>query len=321
MNIKMFFSLTSLFILILTSIPSHAQKVNRVEDVVEKTNKVSQNLTSRYARLESLLKAQDFRAADQETTRVMLAVANREGSLRIEDAEKFPCKELRSIDQLWLKYSGGKFGISVQQQIYQSLRGTKEFNRDVWRSMADRVGWRQEGKWLSYTDFNFTQTAPLGHLPTLWIDFESRRQAEDLWERERERNEEREHQRELERERIRRRMKDWEEREKWGGFGGGFGMTSWEREREERDIEAEVLSRRREREQNPCTNGIGGWLFGERWVQRCEEGRAERAWKERSERWQRSAEKWGAFGRHFPPLDSDSCPDMQSVTHKNFQRS
>ncbi|OPH10595.1 GUN4 domain-containing protein, partial [Cylindrospermopsis raciborskii] len=82
---------------------------------------------SRYAKLETLLKAQDFRAADRETDKVILAVANREreGWLRIEDAEKFPCKELRSIDQLWLKYSRGKFGISVQQQIYQSLGGTK----------------------------------------------------------------------------------------------------------------------------------------------------------------------------------------------------
>jgi hypothetical protein len=167
MNIKMFFSLTSLFILILTSIPSHAQKVNRVEDVVEKTNKVSQNLTSRYAKLETLLKAQDFRAADLETDKVMLAVANREkeGWLRIEDAEKFPCKELRSIDQLWLKYSRGKFGISVQQQIYQSLGGTKKYNRDVWESMGDRIGWRQGGQWLSYRDLNFSQTAPSGHLP------------------------------------------------------------------------------------------------------------------------------------------------------------
>ncbi len=97
----------------------------------------------------------------------MLEVANRQGSgyLRKEDAEKFPCKELRSIDQLWLKYSGGKFGISVQQQIYQSLGGTKEYNEKVWESMGDRVGWRQGGQWLSYRDLNFSQTAPSGHLP------------------------------------------------------------------------------------------------------------------------------------------------------------
>ncbi|MBG0744832.1 MAG: GUN4 domain-containing protein [Cylindrospermopsis raciborskii KL1] len=128
---------------------------------------------SRYARLESLLKAQDFRAADLETDKVILAVANREkeGWLRIEDAEKFPCKELRSIDQLWLKYSRGKFGISVQQQIYQSLGGTKEYNRDVWESMGDRIGWRQRGprgQWLyplELLDGKLLTPAPSGHLP------------------------------------------------------------------------------------------------------------------------------------------------------------
>jgi hypothetical protein len=94
--------------------------------------------------------------------------------LRIEDAEKFPCKELRTIDQLWLKYSRGKFGISVQQQIYQSLGGTKEYNYHVWRSMGDRVGWRQAGKWLYYDQINFTQTAPSGHLPYCGCMLDSR---------------------------------------------------------------------------------------------------------------------------------------------------
>ncbi|WP_235597380.1 GUN4 domain-containing protein [Cylindrospermopsis raciborskii] len=70
---------------------------------------------------------------------------------------------------MWLKYSRGKFGISVQQQIYQSLGGTKEYNQRVWRSMGDRVGWRQGGQWLTYSDTNFSQTAPSGHLPAgLW---------------------------------------------------------------------------------------------------------------------------------------------------------
>ena len=120
-----------------------------------------------FLKLNSLLQAQNFKEADEETRKIVLTVAKREkeGWLRIEDAEKFPCKELRSIDQLWLKYSRGKFGISVQQQIYQSLGGTKESNYDVWQSMGDRVGWRQGGRWLAYSDLNFSQTAPSGQLP------------------------------------------------------------------------------------------------------------------------------------------------------------
>ncbi|BAZ89969.1 hypothetical protein NIES932_14540 [Raphidiopsis curvata NIES-932] len=123
---------------------------------------------SRYTKLETLLKAQDFREADLETNRVMLAVANRqsEGWFRIEDAENFPCQELRTIDNLWLKYSQGKFGISVQQEIYKNLGGTKQFDENVWRSFGDRVGWRRYRSWLYYIDLNFSLSAPTGQLPT-----------------------------------------------------------------------------------------------------------------------------------------------------------
>ncbi|WP_258004420.1 GUN4 domain-containing protein [Cylindrospermopsis raciborskii] len=132
------------------------------------------------SKLEALLKAKNFKEADLETDRVMLAVANRqsEGWLRIEDAENFPCKELRTIDNLWLKYSQGKFGISVQQEIYKNLGGTKQFDYDVWISFGRMVGWfnqrREDGwfnqtgsSWLDYSDINFSLSAPTGHLPTL----------------------------------------------------------------------------------------------------------------------------------------------------------
>lgn len=70
---------------------------------------------TRYTKLETLLKAKNFKEANQETARLVLVLANRqrEGWLRVEDAEKFPCKELRAIDNLWLKYSRGRFGIST----------------------------------------------------------------------------------------------------------------------------------------------------------------------------------------------------------------
>ncbi|WP_258004415.1 GUN4 domain-containing protein, partial [Cylindrospermopsis raciborskii] len=85
-----------------------------------------------------------------------------------EDAENFPCKELRTIDNLWLKYSQGKFGISVQQEIYKNLGGTKQFDYDVWISFGDGVGWRKQGSWLDYRDLNFSLSAPTGHLPWGW---------------------------------------------------------------------------------------------------------------------------------------------------------
>ncbi len=123
-----------------------------------------------YKKLENLLQAQNFkrsRLGNQKNHTSSSQARKRRLAKEKKMQKKFPCKELRSIDKLWLKYSGGKFGISVQQQIYQSLGGTKEYNYDVWKSMGDRVGWRREGYWLSYSKLNFSQTAPSGHLPAL----------------------------------------------------------------------------------------------------------------------------------------------------------
>jgi|GEM_PF-4594936 GUN4-like. len=88
----------------------------------------------------------------------MLKVAGREeeGWLRVEDIEKFPCSDLRTIDELSVKYSDGKFGFSVQKKIYQSLSGTKEYDQIAYRSFGDKVGWRQGGKWLSYSNLTFS---------------------------------------------------------------------------------------------------------------------------------------------------------------------
>jgi len=54
---------------------------------------------------------------------VMLKGAGREekGWLNIKDIEKFPCEDLRTIDQLWVEYSNGSFGFSVQKRIYRSV--------------------------------------------------------------------------------------------------------------------------------------------------------------------------------------------------------
>ncbi|MCZ8223533.1 MAG: GUN4 domain-containing protein [Microcystis sp. LE19-84.1B] len=122
-----------------------------------------------YRNLEDLLKRQQWEKADAETATVMLQVANRtkEGWFRVEDIDNFPCEDLRTIDQLWLKYSNGKFGFSVQAKIYRELSGTREYNERVWNAFGDRVGWRVNNWIYSYWNCTFDLKAPLGHLPFL----------------------------------------------------------------------------------------------------------------------------------------------------------
>ncbi|MFM7788573.1 MAG: GUN4 domain-containing protein, partial [Microcystis panniformis] len=115
-----------------------------------------------YRKLRDLLKQQQWEKADEETRVVMLQVANRtkEEWLRVEDIDNFPCEDLRTIDQLWVKYSGGRFGFSVQEKIYRELGGTQQYDKRVWDAFGDRVGWRVNDSWIYYRDVTFDLKAP-----------------------------------------------------------------------------------------------------------------------------------------------------------------
>ena len=125
-------------------------------------------VSNKYTKLQNLLAVGKWQKADEETARVMLAVAKREeeGWLDEESINNFPCEDLRTIDQLWVESSNGRFGFSVQKQIYQSLGGTTEYNSRIWQTFGDRVGWRKGGEWLHYKYIIFSTLAPKAHLPS-----------------------------------------------------------------------------------------------------------------------------------------------------------
>lgn len=120
-----------------------------------------------YQNLENLLNAGQWKAANQETTRVMLKVAKREqqGWLNYESIENFPCTDLRTIDQLWVKYSNGHFGFSVQKRIWLECGGKVDYETEC--LLGDRLGWRNNKGWLSKDEYNYSQDSTQGHLPAL----------------------------------------------------------------------------------------------------------------------------------------------------------
>lgn len=121
-----------------------------------------------YRNLDRLFASGKWQEADGETAIKMLEVAGRtkDGWLRGEDIDRFPCEDLRTIDQLWVKYSNGRFGFSVQKRIYESLGGTRKYDDKIKDAFGDRVGWRvNSSKWLHYNDLKFNTKAPIGHLP------------------------------------------------------------------------------------------------------------------------------------------------------------
>jgi len=123
-----------------------------------------------YRELDRLLASGKWKAADIETRKVMLKATDREteGWLCVENIDNFPCEDLRIIDDLWVRYSKGRFGFSVQKRIYQSLVGTNEPDAKSLQAFRNAVGWIKGGKHRVYDfDIAFNITAPEGHLPSV----------------------------------------------------------------------------------------------------------------------------------------------------------
>lgn len=133
--------------------------------------KLTSVATVDYRKLEYLLEVRRWRDANEETLNVMLQVAEREkqGTLYLEDIEKFSCQDLGTIDKLWLRYSNWRFGFSIQQQIWHSLGGNKSADDEIWCRFGRQVGWMRTKKFkqIWFEQLTFTTDAPIGHLPCI----------------------------------------------------------------------------------------------------------------------------------------------------------
>ncbi|MGM3305483.1 protein kinase domain-containing protein [Anabaena sp. WFMT] len=118
-----------------------------------------------YKRLEKLLKYKKWQQADQETWVVMCQALSKPAGKYLfnTDLENLPSEDLQIIDQLWTKYSQGRFGFSVQVQIYESC------GQDYGQFCAT-VGW-DITKSSSFTqNLFFTSSVPKGNLPShAWV--------------------------------------------------------------------------------------------------------------------------------------------------------
>ena len=132
-----------------------------------------------YRELEKLLKNQQWYEADQLTDKLMLKASGREkeGWIDLESIKKFPCEDLLTIDRLWVHYSNGLYGFSVQKQIYGECGGKLDFSfpsDETWKQFCDRTAWKSEGKWVDYPDQFFKNNfmSVKGHLPVMvsgWV--------------------------------------------------------------------------------------------------------------------------------------------------------
>ncbi|MDB9304330.1 GUN4 domain-containing protein [Nodularia spumigena CS-591/12] len=147
------------------------EKLKREREEALETDDLRSDEGVDYTRLRDLLKAGEWKEADQETLKVMIKAAGREeeGWLDTDSIEQFPCTYLRTIDQLWVEYSQGKYGFSEQKKIWQEAGEELKVGREF-ETFCTRVGWERYAKlflggWVNSQSINYDGTAPIGHLP------------------------------------------------------------------------------------------------------------------------------------------------------------
>ncbi|MBR8828885.1 MAG: GUN4 domain-containing protein [Gomphosphaeria aponina SAG 52.96 = DSM 107014] len=146
--------------------PNLETQINWIPPAVKIPGKI-QNIPYEYQILHELLILGDWQAAERETYSIMVQVANREqeGWLSTQEIAHFPCIHLKMLDQLWVKYSNGRFGFTVQKEIYVAMGGDRNYNPELWEAFCQRVGWLKGEDWVFDKDIIYDITAPPGHLP------------------------------------------------------------------------------------------------------------------------------------------------------------
>ena len=127
-----------------------------------------------YQELEQFLKNKQWNEADLLTYKLISKVSGvkteKDEYLTLENIKNFPCEDLLTIDRLWVYYSNGLYGFSVQKDIYIECGGKLDFSYPgygIWEKFGYRIAWAIKGRWLYYPDpvydDNFMRVK--GHLP------------------------------------------------------------------------------------------------------------------------------------------------------------
>ena len=118
-----------------------------------------------YTKLRDYLSIKKWKEADQETWALLCqSLSMTVGSqLEISQIDQLPCEDLQIVDRLWMQYSQGRFGFSIQKQIYESVKG------DYVR-FCDRINWPTYNSTTTSGQFKFSYKSPPGHLPSRsWV--------------------------------------------------------------------------------------------------------------------------------------------------------
>ncbi len=149
-------------------LPSNDSRASEIDNVLICPEQ-SDDLQVTFDELVRLLKAKQWIAADQETARLLLQYADTNcHCLTVDDIENIPCSVLQEIDRFWLRYSNGRFGFSIQSEIWRQQFGGR-VDVQTEQSLGSCLGWREAGEWKDYNAIFHLDPLSHGKLPCFFF--------------------------------------------------------------------------------------------------------------------------------------------------------
>lgn len=115
--------------------------------------------------LQEALANQAFEEADRITSALLRQLAGpgaeQRGYVYYSEVPDMSGLDLQSLDRLWLVYSQGRFGFTVQARLLKACQGR-------WELLWPKLGWKSAGVWTRYPgSFQWNLAAPEGHMPLI----------------------------------------------------------------------------------------------------------------------------------------------------------
>lgn len=116
-----------------------------------------------YTELQQALAVQQFEQADRLTSAILRELAGpdavRRGYVYYSEVPAIASTDLDSLDRLWVSFSRGRFGFSVQGRLLRACNGR-------WDQLWPRLDWKNGSQWTRYPgSFQWSIDAPEGHMP------------------------------------------------------------------------------------------------------------------------------------------------------------
>ncbi|NER23632.1 MAG: hypothetical protein F6J96_23605 [Symploca sp. SIO1C2] len=147
----------------------HEELIVLLAEADKDDSQIKESLKHHYlSEINFFMESGNWRDADQSTHNLISFSGRING---VFELDHLSCRDLATIDRLWVERSEGMFGFSVQKDILDKNFVTEPGSYDDvnWSKFHEKIGWKKErGHYYQYSEGVFSpKKARKGHLPKL----------------------------------------------------------------------------------------------------------------------------------------------------------